>query len=95
VATAAGSTGAMKSAGGKVLPLDSDKRQYMPRELYEAHDMRYRLKGGVINPDKKFSVICQMHEAYIYVDGAHKRISFKYGDKLEVRNDELPLRVIL
>ena len=95
VATAAGSTGAMKSAGGKVLPLDSEKMQYMPRELYEAHGMRYQLKGGLLGAKEKLTVISQMHEAFIYVDGAHKRIEFKYGDALEVKNDGLPLRVIL
>ena len=82
ISTAAGSSGAAHSAGGRVLPLTSHKVQYRPRELYEGRGVRYRLKGGVTSLHKPFSVISRMQEGMIYVDGAHKKIPFHYGDKL-------------
>jgi len=47
IATAAGSTGGLRSAGGKVLPKEDKKFQYKPRELYYGKKTCYHLKGGI------------------------------------------------
>lgn len=94
ISTAAGSTGAMKSAGGKVLPLGSNKIQYLPRELYWGRGANYRLKGGVLSGETTIKAESLMRVGMIYVDGAHFRISFSYGDRLEVSRSSYPLKSV-
>ena len=94
ISTAAGSTGAMRSAGGRVLPLASDQFQYMPRELFDGHGIHYRFKGGGISRPEDFKVCSQMQEGMIYIDGAHHPIAFKYGDRLTISRSQTPLNTI-
>lgn len=93
VATAAGSTGVMKSAGGRVLALRSDALQYMPRELFEGHGANYRLRGGVARG--KVTIISQMQEGVVYADGAHVKIPFNYGCRLEASGGAYPLNTVV
>jgi NAD+ kinase len=79
--SAAGSTGAILSAGGKRIPLISRQLQYRSRELYFTKKWRYRLKGGFVGPKKNLSVISHMPHGQIFVDGAHIRLPFGYGAK--------------
>jgi NAD+ kinase len=81
LSSAAGSTGAIFSAGGKRLSLASRLIQYRPRELYLTKKWRYRLKGGSIGPGKGLSAISHMTHGLIFVDGAHIRLPFGYGAK--------------
>lgn len=94
IATAAGSTGAIQSAGGKKLPLTSLALQYRPRELYEGHGVRYKLRGAVLSKNQKIRVQSKMREGMIYVDGAHIQHSFAYGQRLALQSYAYPLRVI-
>ena len=43
IATAAGSTAAIHSAGGKILPITSQRLQFVVREPYEKRGVRYRV----------------------------------------------------
>lgn len=94
IATAAGSTGAIKSAGGKRLPLESSLFQYMPRELFEGHGIRSALRGGVLRPGTKVSLVSQMQKGAVYVDGAHNRVPWGYGDVLTVKPSKYPLHFL-
>jgi len=94
ISTASGSTGAMKSAGGKVLSLASSSYQYRPRELYRKKGVRHLLKGGVLDRKKKIKVESLMREASIYVDGTHLRVPIYYADVLEVSIDRRALQVL-
>ena len=94
IATAAGSTGAMKSAGGNVLPKGSTATQYLPRELYRPSGMRYRLMGGVIPGEQTITLRSFMRQGMVYVDGAHMKIPFRYGDQLQIKGSRYPLRVV-
>ena len=84
ISTAAGSTGAIKSSGGRELPLFSKRFQYLPRELFEGHGARYRLKGGVLPKKAGFKVVSQMREGRLYLDGARVWRAFRYGARLEI-----------
>ena len=84
ISTAGGSTGAAHSAGGKALPLTSRKIQYVPRELFEGHGRRYRLRGGVLAQSAVIEVVSQMQEGVLYLDGAHHAVPFEYGDRIRV-----------
>jgi len=91
VATAAGSTGALGSAGGKRELLSSTKLQYRPRELYAAHGTKYALRGAPLPPGAPLRIISLMPEGRVYVDGAHFRFPLRYGEELEVRRSRHPL----
>ncbi len=95
ISTAAGSTGAIAAAGGKVLPKRSKKIQYWPRELFRGEKEAYQLKGGVIKANGSIMVQSLMREGMIYVDGAHLRIAFPHGSKLVVSNAKFPLRMVV
>ncbi len=85
ISTAAGSTGAIRSSGGRELPLFSKRFQYLPRELFEGHGARYRLKGGLLPKSAPgLKVVSRMQEGRLYLDGAHVWLPFKYGARLDI-----------
>lgn len=95
ISTAAGSTGAIKSAGGRALPWGSRWIQYWPRELYKSHGWKYRLTGGVLKEGQKLFMGSMIREGRLYLDGPHISIRFAHGDKLEVFSSSFPLNAIL
>lgn len=94
IATPAGSTGAVLSAGGRPVSRDSRCLQYRPRELYEAAGVAYRLKGGVLSEGQSIQVGSLMREGLVCVDGEHVTAPFRYGDLLTVGMSGCPLRVV-
>ncbi len=95
ISTAAGSTGAIQSAGGVTLPLESRKIQYRPRELYILPGLRYRLRGGVLASASLLKLGCLSEEARVYIDGERSHLNFYYGDRLEFVESPHPLRTIV
>lgn len=94
VSTAAGSTAATRSAGGKVLPTESKQIQFIVRELYHGRGRRYQLAKGIVSPKITISATSQMHEAGCYLDGPRVWYPVRYGDRVEVKSAKQPLRVI-
>lgn len=94
ISTAAGSTAATQSAGGKVLPLESKQIQFIARELYHGRGRRYQLAKGIVSPKTKIQAISQMHEAACYLDGPRVWYPIRYGDRVEVKSANRPLTVI-
>jgi len=91
ISTASGSSGAIKSAGGKLIdPLDL-KFQYWPRELYEGFNKIYDLKGGIVNKKQRIQVTSLMKEGSLFIDGSHFSFPFRYGDKADVFLSPLPI----
>lgn len=85
ISTAAGSTGAIKSSGGREIPLFSKSFQYLPRELFEGHGARYRLKGGLLPKGAPIlNVVSRMREGRLYLDGAHVWAPFESGVRLDI-----------
>lgn len=95
VATAAGSTAGIHSAGGRVLPLGSRRFQYLVRELYREPGRSYGLPRGMIAPGESLQVASKMREARIYVDGARLSYPFPFGTRAVIRIAEEPLRIVL
>jgi len=94
IATAVGSTAAIKSAGGQVLPRDSKAIQYLPRELYYGPGAGYRLTGGLVQPGGAIALRSLMREGMVYADGEHLKLPFRYGDRLQISSARDPLRVV-
>ncbi len=94
IGPAAGSTAALRSAGGKVLPLGSRRLQLVVREPYEPHGERYRLLKRVIPPAESVLVQSKMDDAMLWLDGPNREIPVRLGDEVEFSVSDEPLRVL-
>jgi NAD+ kinase len=92
--TAAGSTGAMLSAGGKKMALSSTDIQYKPRELYHSRTVNYHLKGGFIKCPSKAKLVSTMPHGYVFVDGANVKFPLTYGSRAEVSSSSNFIQLI-
>jgi NAD+ kinase len=94
IATAAGSTAAIRAAGGRILPLRSRKLQYLVREPYHGGRCHYRLYKGIVGPETLLVVISKTRRGRLFMDGPHLRFSLGLGDVLTVTTAATPLRVL-
>jgi NAD+ kinase len=94
IATAAGSTAAIRSAGGRVMPLRSRKLQFLVREPYSGDGCRYRLRKGLVAPGTSLRVTSKMRRGRLFMDGPHLRFPLGLGDVLSVTTAAAPVRVI-
>ncbi len=93
ISTAAGSSGAIHSAGGVLMPADRQDIQYRPRELYQSQ-RNYQLKGGMVRLKSPFIVRSLMRGGVIFVDGSHSKYPFNFGDTARIAHSPVPLRVV-
>ena len=94
ISTAAGSSAAIYSAGGRILPAKSRKFQFAVREAYQKKFGPRRLLRGILGPGQSLEVASYMKEGRVFIDGANLEIPFRLGDRLKVRLSNQPLRVI-
>lgn len=95
ISTAAGSSGAILAAGGILMKQESKKLQYLPRELFAHGKSAYVLRGGLIASTVPIVIHSLMRDGMIYVDGAHLRVPFHYGSKLEIQPSPHPLPMVV
>ena len=94
IGTAAGSTGAIRSAGGKVLPLQSDALQLVVREPYLGDKKPYSMEHEIVRSGKSVTVQNKMHDAWLFLDGPFKRIPVQLGQKIRFQASGEPLLVL-
>lgn len=94
IATPAGSSGAIQSAGGRKIPRHARKMQYLPRELYWGRGWRYRLKGGVLSARRGVTVISLMRQGMVYIDGTHLEFPFPFGAAMKVTLSPYPIKTV-
>jgi len=94
IATAAGSSGGLRSAGGKILPQESKEFQYKPRELYRWKNIQYNLKGTILKSAQKIMMTSLMREGVVFVDGSHVCLPFSFGARISVSRSSDPLKII-
>lgn len=92
ISTAAGSSGAIHSAGGKLIAPEARGIQYKPRELYRWPKKKYKLTGGFVK--SAISVTSLMRNGAVFVDGAHLEIPFHFGSKIKISQSICPLKVV-
>lgn len=95
VATAAGSTGAIRSAGGVVVDVRERWLQYWVREPFlgaSAH--RYRLLTGHLGPSG-IRFRSRMIQGAMYLDGRRNGVPIGFGSTVTLRPDGPPLRLFL
>jgi NAD+ kinase len=94
VGPAAGSTAAQRSAGGKVLPLTSQKIQYVVREPYQANGHALRMALGLAQEDQALVIKSKMRQARVFLDGDHIVHAVTIGDVLRMRRSDEALVVL-
>ncbi len=94
ISTPAGSTAAVRSAGGFVLPLESRLLQYLVREPFPPMNGRYRLLRGVQHFEEELTVQSLMRTGRIYVDGPWASFPFQIGQTLRIVADATPLALV-
>jgi NAD+ kinase len=94
VATAAGSTAAVRSAGGRVEPIAARRLQFVVREPYTARAARYRLLKGFIGEAEQLEIQSYMRAGRLYIDGPHIWRAVEIGSVLRFRRSREPLRLL-
>ncbi|MCC6980361.1 MAG: NAD(+)/NADH kinase [Candidatus Melainabacteria bacterium] len=96
VATAAGSTGANRSAGGRILPITQRQFLYLVREPGMRPGDDWQLLGGAIAPHAQIKITSRMSEGKIFADGKYGFVyDFLRGDELIVRLHPQDLRAYI
>ena len=94
VGTAAGSTAAIRSAGGKVLPFSSRRLQLVVREPYVGLGPAYELVRVVLQEGQAVMVRSKMDRACVFVDGPFERYAVTLGDVVTFKVSDEPLTVL-
>jgi NAD+ kinase len=94
IGTAAGSTGAMHSAGGDILPLGSQRLQLVVREPFAGGGWVYRMTKLLCASGKSICVTSRMRDACMFLDGPFQRIAVRLGDELRFSVSDDPLHVL-
>lgn len=91
IATAAGSTAAIHSAGGQVMPLESTAVQLLARELYvhnhDEHPLAHAFTDGPIE------LVSKMRVGALYMDGHRIKFNVAYGERVVLSPSPNPLRL--
>ena len=93
IATGAGSTAAIFSAGGKRLSITSQKIQYRVREPFRYPKMRYRLVQGTLSSSEKIKILSDTDHAYLFLDGHSRVIRLNKGNAVTLQGGGKPLSV--
>lgn len=98
VSTSAGSTAAIRAAGGKVLPVRSRKLQFVVREPFPSGGFEKQhwptLNKGVLADGHKLEIRSKIETGQLYVDGPHVTIPVKFGDLATFSRSKTPLNLI-
>jgi len=94
IGTAAGSTGATRSAGGKVLPLTSERLQLVVREPFRREPRPLRMTRIEVEPGREIVVQSKMRDARLFLDGPFQRATVRLGDKVSFSLSDEPIDVL-
>lgn len=94
VGPAAGSTAAQRSAGGKVLRIQSKKIQWVVREPYRPGDTELAHTKGLLKSGQSLSVKSKIREGRIFFDGAQKVLKVDIGSELRLRRSDESLTLL-
>jgi NAD+ kinase len=93
ISTAAGSTAAMASAGGKITALDDDRCQVQVREPFVADGPLLELASLWLPPNDQVVLTSKMREGRVYLDGPHEVLPLHMGARLVLHGRAPPLQL--
>ncbi|MFC2172646.1 NAD(+)/NADH kinase [Acidobacteriota bacterium] len=91
IATAAGSTAAVRSAGGRIMPIESKRIQYIVREPFDKEISNLK---GFIEPEGEVRIRAKMNHGRIFIDGAHDHVDVPFGGTVVLKPSAKPLSVL-
>jgi NAD+ kinase len=91
VATPAGSTAGIRSAGGEPMRLGDRRLQFRARELYRVRGKEAVLESGFLGEGEELVVESAMEAGWLYPDGARMAVRFPFGTRATFRLAEQPL----
>jgi NAD+ kinase len=94
IGPAAGSTAAIRAAGGKVLPLASRALQLVVREPYVMFGRRYQVLKALVEEGQRVRVLSKMDDASLFLDGPYREVQVPIGDQIEFRVSNEPLTLL-
>ena len=92
VCTAAGSTGAMQSAGGRRMPIRSKSLQYVARELCAPWDPESR--QGFVEFGNELVLTSHMRTGRVYIDGSRISVPVNVGSTVCCGISDEPLSIL-
>lgn len=97
VATAAGSTAAISSAGGMAMPQASHQLQFVVREPFPSGGANAQhhplITKGFIEPNEALTICSKTEAARLYVDGPHLVFSVSFGDVVRFSKSDNSLSI--
>ena len=94
IATPAGSTGALASAGGPILPLTARQFAFYVREPYSPPGETLRLRSAVLVKENCLRIECRIHGASVFIDGSHRVHTVPFGETVAFTLDKRPLYLV-
>jgi len=94
VCTPAGSTAAVRSAGGSVLPLGCNSIEFVVREAYTKPGEPYRHDKGIQPATSPLRIESRMQDGCVFVDGPHIRRRLDFGQTIAVDSGAPDLRML-
>jgi NAD+ kinase len=92
IGPAAGSTGAICSAGGRIMPLSSRKLQLVVRE--PMFGRKLALGKVMVGENQSITAHSMMDSAALYLDGPYRELPVQIGDEVVFRASDEPLKVL-
>lgn len=94
VGTAAGSTAALRSAGGDVLPFASSQIELVVREPYSVTGQGFRLHRRILDASQKLAIVSKMRDARLFLDGPHGAFNVGLGQVVSFGVSDEPLTLL-
>jgi NAD+ kinase len=94
IGPAAGSSAAQRSAGGRLLPIESQELQYVVREPYEPNGVAYELRRGLVSVTQSLRIDSRMRAGRLYLDGPHEQHAVEMAARIEFRRSAEPLHLL-
>lgn len=92
IATGAGSTAAIRSAGGALMHPADPRIQFVVREPYRWGETPLMLDRGI--SESPLYLTCKMRAAALYLDGHREQLELTLGDRFSVDRHASPLRLV-
>ncbi len=89
----AGSTAALRSAGGRILPLEARRLQFVVREPYQREGERIQLRKRVLDARSAVEIISKTRRGRLFLDG-EPADPVELGDDLQFSLSDEPLTVL-
>lgn len=90
-----GSTAAIRSAGGRKIPVDSARLQFVVREPCQMSVKRAKLVRGILPEGAGVSITSLMTDAFAYTDGPRLSYPVPPGSKLTVRISKKTISIFI